>query len=212
MIKRSDWQAVLDELIEEERATLGEPPTVEEAGAYMRGELAPEAEERMRMRLVAYPELAQALTAPFPSEEEPRPGRVLQFWRASTALAAAVALVFGAALWRGGRREPRVLADAQQLFADGQRGGSSPPVTIDAHGEPVVLIVPVYDPGAYERYRLELTGDANRVLWRSGVLARRADDAFRFETSLEKGRYKVVLYGVEGEREQRLDTYSLRVR
>ena len=212
MIRRSDWEAVLGEMTAEERATLGEPPTVEEARAYTRGELTPEEEERMRARLVAYPELAQALTAPFPSEDaETRSGKVLQFWRASTALAAAVALVFGALLWRAGvRREPRVLAEAYVLSADGQRGGSSRPVTVNATGEPVVLSVPLYD--GFARHRLELVDDANRVLWRSGVLARPLDDAFRIETSLDRGMYKVVLYGVEGTREQRVGTYSLRVR
>ena len=212
MITRSDWQAVLDEMNAEDRTTLGEPPTVEEARAYLRGELAPDEEERMRARLVAYPELLQALTAPFPAEEAGG-GKVLQFWRASTALAAGLALVFGALRWRAGtQREPRVLGEEYVLAADGRRGPSRQPVTFEADGESIVLIVPLFDGGAHPRYRLELVDDQNRVLLRTSLLPRPANDAFRVEASLDKGRYRVILYGVNGTREQRIDTYSLRVR
>ncbi len=236
MIRKSDWQAVQDEMIAEDRRTLGEPPTAEEMLAYSSGELAPEEEVRVRALLVAYPELALALTAPFPAEDgegvtqeevsrrwksfqtqirpEEKRGKVLQFWRASAALAAALALVFGGLLWRESRDEPRVLGDARELFAGGQRGGSSPPVTLDAAGTATVLIVPLYGAGSFERYRLELIGANDRVLWRSGLLARPADDAFRIDVPgawLDAGEYRVVLYGVDGTREQQLDTYSLRV-
>lgn len=220
MIRRSDWQAVEEEW------------TAEELFRYRRGEMSPEEEERMRARLEADPDLALALDAPFP-EDEPLPqeevsrrweafdssrrqvdergGKILQFWRASTALAAALALVFGALLWRSAaRRDPRVLADAYVLAADGQRGGSSRPVTVEATRAPVVLTVPLFD--TFQRHRMELVDDANRVLWRSGVLARPVDRAYRIELSLDRGRYRVVLYGVDGTREQRVNTYSLRVR
>jgi hypothetical protein len=233
MIRKSDWQAVQDEMIAEDRRSLGEPPTGEEMLAYSRGELAPEEEARVRALLVAYPELARALTAPFPAEgeeevlpeevsrrwksfqtqirPEEKKGKVLQFWRASFALAATLALVFGGLLWRESRDEPRVLGDARELFADGQRGGASSPVTLDAAGTPTVLIVPLFGAGSFERYRLELVGANDRVLWRSGLLKRPADDAFRIEVSLDEGDYRVVLVGVDGTREQRLDTYPLRV-
>ena len=222
MIKRSDWQAVLDEMNAEDRDIAGEPPSVEEARAYLRGELTPEEEERMRARLVAYPELVQALTAPFPPEEaevqevekvQKPSGKVLQFWRASTALAAMLALTFGALLWReSAGREPRVLAEAYVLSSDGQRSGSRSAGPIVAGGDAVVLAVPLFAGEAHSRYRLELVDEAGRVAWRSEVRARPADDAFRIETSLKRGKYQVVLYGVDGPQERRLDTYSLRVR
>lgn len=232
MIRKSDWQAVQDEMIAEDRRTLGAPPTVEEMLAYASGELAPEEEARVRALLVAYPELARALTVPFPAEggegvsqqdvsrrwksfqtqirPEEKRGKVLQFWRTSFALAATLALVFGGLLWRESRDEPRVLGDAQ-LLAGAQRGGASPPVTLDAGDAPAVLIVPLYGAGSFERYRLELVDTKERVLWRSGLLKRSDDDAFRIEVSLDAGDYRVVLYGVDATREQRLDTYSLRV-
>lgn len=233
MIRKSDWQAVHDEMIAEDRRTLGEPPTAEEIFAYSRGELAPEEEARVQALLVVYPELARALTAPFPAEDaegvsqeevsrrwksfparirpEEKGGKVLQFWRASTALAAALALVFGGLLWRESRDEPRVLGEARELFAGGQRGGASPPLTLDAAGTSAVLIVPLYGAGSFEQYRLELVGANDRVLWRSDLLKRPADDAFRIEVSLDAGDYRVVLYGIQGTSEQQLDTYPLRV-
>lgn len=49
------------------------PPTSEEVLAYMRGELSAEEEEKVRERLVWYPELVRTLTEPFP-DEDPAPG------------------------------------------------------------------------------------------------------------------------------------------
>ena len=240
MIRKSDWQAVQQEMIAADRQQLGEPPTAEEMLAYSRGELSSEEEARVRALLVAYPELAQALTAPFPTgdddslsseevskrwksfqsrihgKEVPR-GKVLQFWRASTALAAGLALVFGGLLWREMSHEPRVLPDPQQLYADGHRGGAGEAVTLTGSDEVFVLIVPLYNPGAFEQFRLEIVdaGPGARTLWRGEVQPRRPDDTFRIEVPrsyLDAGRYRVVLYGVDGAREQRIDTYTIRVR
>src|SRR5687767_1942442 len=129
MIRKSDWQAIQEEMIAADRQQLGEPPTAEEMLAYTRGELSPEQEARVRQLLVSYPELVHTLTALFPTDDddslsrdevskrwtsfrsqihgkETRGGKVLQFWRASTALAAGLALVFGGLLWREMSREP----------------------------------------------------------------------------------------------------------
>ncbi|HET8773669.1 MAG TPA: hypothetical protein VFP80_07755 [Thermoanaerobaculia bacterium] len=239
MIRKSDWQAVQDEMIAEDRRTLGEPPTAEEVLAYSRGELAPEEEARVRSLLVAYPELTLALTAPFPAEDgedvpeeevsrrwesfraqvrpqekDEKTGKVLPFWRASFALAATLALVFGGLLWHQSRPGPRMVGEVRELFAGGQRGGSSRPVTLDA-GTPAVLMVPVYATGSFQGYRLKLVGANDRVLWRSGLLERPADDAFHIDVPgdwLDAGDYRVVLYGIQGTREQELDAYPLRVR
>jgi hypothetical protein len=73
MITKSDLQKANDELLAAERARLGDPPTAGELAAYARGELAPEAEARVRDLLVAYPELTGALLEPFPTEPA-RPG------------------------------------------------------------------------------------------------------------------------------------------
>jgi hypothetical protein len=243
MIRKSDWQAVQDEMFAEDRASLGEPPTDEELHAYSSGELPPEEEERVRALLVAYPELARAMATPFPIDDtESLPeqevsrqwrsfraqlasketgqkasgGKVLQFWRASAALAAGLALVFGGLLWREvTRHDPHVLGDRQVLlYADGARGGSRQPALVTPDGESMVLIVPLFNAGASQRYRLEIA-DKTHTLWRSDVLTRPADDAFRIELArgyLRPGTYQVVLYGAGGAREQRLETYSLRVR
>jgi hypothetical protein len=243
MIRKSDWQAVQDEMLAEDRLNLGEPPTDEELRAYSSGVLPPEEEERVRALLVAYPELARAMATPFPTDDtESLPeqevsrqwrsfraqvaaskesgqkasgGKVLQFWRASAALAAGLALVFGGLLWREmTRHDPHVLGDGQVLYADGARGGSRQPALVTPDADSMVLIVPLFNAGASQRYRLEIA-DKTHTLWRSDVLTRPADDAFRIELArgyLRPGTYHVVLYGADGAREQRLETYSLRVR
>jgi hypothetical protein len=240
MIRKSDWQAIQEEMIAADRQELGEPPTAEEMLAYTRGELSPQQEARVRQLLVSYPELVHTLTASFPTDDddslsrdevskrwtsfrsqihgkEAQGGKVLQFWRASTALAAGLALVFGGLLWREMSRDPRVLPEAQQLYADGQRGGSGEAVTLTGNDDVFVLIVPLYDPGAFERFRLEIVDvePGARTLWRGDAQTRRSDDTFRIEVPrsyLDAGKYRVVLYGVDGTREQRLDTYTVRVR
>jgi hypothetical protein len=69
MIRKSDWEALHEELAAEDRRTLGDPPTVEELEAYSRGELSSEEETRVRALLVAYPELARAFVAEFPEDD-----------------------------------------------------------------------------------------------------------------------------------------------
>src|SRR5688572_17069965 len=73
MNTKSDWDAVRQQLMADERRRVELPPTSEEMLAYTRGELSAEEEERMRERLVCYPELVRTLTEAFP-DEDPRPG------------------------------------------------------------------------------------------------------------------------------------------
>jgi len=142
MMNRTDWQAVRDAMIADDRAKLGEPPTVDELLAYERGELSDHDAERVRQLLIAYPDLARAYAAPFPSEGElpddvvdrqwkafQRAGkpeaRVLPFWRGVAALAATVALVFGTMLWRtrAELRQPHLLPPEPTILTpDGRRG------------------------------------------------------------------------------------------
>jgi hypothetical protein len=68
MITKADLQAVHTEMLAERRRDLGEPPTNEELFAFMRGELSPSEEVRVRELLVAYPELVRAMCEPFPDE------------------------------------------------------------------------------------------------------------------------------------------------
>lgn len=73
MITKSDWQAVYDEMMAEDRSKLGPPPAAEEMLAYSRGELSTEEAGRVRALLVCYPDLARALTEPFPADDA-KPG------------------------------------------------------------------------------------------------------------------------------------------
>ncbi|MFP5246849.1 MAG: hypothetical protein ACLGH0_09150, partial [Thermoanaerobaculia bacterium] len=121
MNTKSDWRAVHQQMMADDRRKLGEPPTVEELRAYQRGELSKGEEERIQELLVCYPELVRMLTEPFPTEGaepgdpdylsdeeyakhwavlqkkmQPNGGRVVSFRHyLPTALAASIAIVFG---------------------------------------------------------------------------------------------------------------------
>jgi hypothetical protein len=239
MITKNDWEVVLARLSAEERETLGPPPTAEEMLAFEEGSLPPEETERVRSLLVAYPELARALAHPIVEDDEPLPqgeldgrwtefqqtlprrpelGRLLVFWRASAALAAALAIAFGGLLWQA-RHElarPHVIGDEHLLEPDGQRGGGDVPPPVSLNADWCLLTVPIIGAGGYEDYRLDIHApEKEKAAWRSGVLSRRSNDAFsivvprRFLAS--PGSYQVVLYGVRGGGEERLATYSVRV-
>ncbi len=220
-ITEADWQGAQDEMIEDDRRTLGAPPTAEELDAYSRGELTGEDEARIRALLVAYPALARAMAVPFPADGEdavpaeevsrrwdafqaevrPR-GKVLPFWHASAALAATLALVFGALVWREtSRRAPRVLSESEAgaggvvLFSSGRRGPGKAATVISGDGGKV-LIVPLYENPS--RVELELVDADDKVLWRSGVVPPRTDGTVHVELPpayLEPGAYRVVVRG-----------------
>jgi hypothetical protein len=243
MITKSEWRAVSRQVMADEGRKLGDPPTAEEMLAYSRGQLTPEEEARVRERLVCHPDLVRTLTVPFPTEgaepgdpdflpdEEfarhwaslrkrmkPRTerdaGRVLQFTRVFAAIAATLAVVFGAMLWEANRRAklPQVWED-QVLYPDGARGPEAAPV-LTAQGESIVLLTPLH--GAhYDRYRLELVDlDTNRVVWKKPAPRVRDTDSFVIvipRVFLSPGRYQVAVYGSGPEREQQVGTYSFRV-
>jgi hypothetical protein len=235
MITKADWQAVLGDLTAEDREKLGTPPTAEELIAFERGELSPEVTERVRRLLVAYPALAHALAQRIPDEDERlpddemdrrwaelrgriherrEPGRVLVFWRA---LAAALAIALVGLGWQAHRERTRpfVVGDEQLLEPDGSRGEPAG-VALTTHGDWTLLTVPVIGPTGYDDYRLEIYApDSGKPSWRSGVLARRSNDAFAIlvPTSFlaAPGTYRIVLYGLRGAGEEQLATYSARV-
>jgi len=255
MMNRSDWQAVRDALIADDRASLGEPPTVNELLAYERGQLSKENAERVQQFLVAYPELARAYATPFPTDDaqlddsdylagdvidrqwtafraENRNGktnlavsdftkaRVPQFWRGLAAIAAAVAVVFGAMLWQTHSESlrPHVLPDAAILTPDGRRGGSEPSqYAITPAGDSLLLVVSLAGTTEYETYRLELvSGQSHKHLWSSEPLrATSSDNSFNVEIpsrALPAGTYQLIAYGLRGNAQEQVSTYTIDIR
>lgn len=237
MITKSELQAVHGQMLAERRRKLGAPPTNEELFAFMRGELSPDDEARVRELLIAYPELARAMAEPFPEDGElsevelashwnslqkrihgdPVQRRVRYWQRASAALAAAMILTFGGLVWqRQASLAPRVATSRHLLLPDGQRGGGEPATVIATDGNAYILIASLIESRAYDAYRLEIvTGGATpRTLWSSPALRRPDNDTFEIvvpRAFLGPGLYKVIVYGVSGERQEQLSSYSLRV-
>lgn len=238
MITKSELRALHGLMLAERRDKAGPPPTDEELFALLRGELSQADEKRVRELLTAYPELARAMTEPFPDDEGDELSEVemAAHWNAlqqrihgdrtalsaspwqwaSAALAAAlVVAVVGLVRFRDESRAPRVASDTQLLVPDGTRGTGDPFPPLTAQGESFVLLVSLINPPAFPSYRLELIDAAtSRVLWSSSNLQRPANDTFQLAVPrafLAPGKYQVIAYGVDGQRQERLASYSLRV-
>lgn len=241
MMNRSEWEAVRDALIAADQARLGEPPTVDEILAYERGELSKEDAERVQQLLIAFPELARAYATPFPEDDAEVPAgivdrqwnafraanraggntnaRVLQFWRGFGAIAAALAVAFGAMLWyvHAQSLQPHVLPEAAILTPDGRRGAAEPPQTvITSRGDSVLLVVSLIGPSDYDRYRLEIVRrESNERIWSSEPLPAMSSNSFSVEVpsqTLSPGTYKVIAYGIRGSAEEPVATYAIDVR
>jgi hypothetical protein len=235
MIKKTDLQAVLDEMKAEDRRTRVEPPTVEEMLAWRRGELSDEDEARVREQLICWPELLRALMTPYPADDAGAlpaevverqwramkrdmgggGARVLSFRNAITAIAASLAVIFGALLWQARLelRRPRALPQ-QILLPDAQRGASDGATTLATDGDAYLLTPTLIGEQRFESYRFELADASNHLVWRSGALHHGDDDTFAVlvpRTFLAPGRYKLILYGVNGARQEELGSYSVRV-
>lgn len=239
MITRSDWQTVNEQRMAADRERLGGPPPTEEILAYLRGELSAEDEERMRERLVCHPELMRALAVPFPKEgAEPgdpdyvsdeewpahwaslqkrmKGGRVADFRRHGwTALAAVVALVFAGLYWQAESksRRPQVAGEEVTLLSDVRRGPAGPPQPVVIDGDAVVLAAVVTAPEEHDAYRIAIFDrNGSRRLWQSEAVRPRSDRrvAIRVPRAfLASGDYRIVLYGLEGSREESLAMYSV---
>lgn len=247
MITKSDWQAVHAQLLGERRRRLGQPPTVEEMLAYSRGELSEREEERVRALLVSYPELLHALNANF-TDDDAQPGdpdflpeevvsrqwsafqqriggtgdtgtgRVLQFWRATAAIAAALAVAFGALLWRAQAKldDPRLGGWQEQILEpEGHRGGAGHVATFSSTADVFLLAFTLLDERRFPGYRIEIVAEGGtRPVWSTSA-TRPEDDTFTVivpRTFLRPGTYRAVIHGVDGARSDRLATYAFRVR
>lgn len=241
MITKSDWQAVHAQLLAERRSRLGDPPTVEEMLAYANGELSKDDEERVRALLVGYPELLRALHADFDEDDSgealppavvnrqwnafrrniarPETGRVLQFWRATAAIAAVLAVTFGALLWRAQSQldEPGLMTP-QTLYLEpegGLRGGSDVPKTIEPTADLFLLNIPLRNEQHFDSYRIDIAAANARKPLRSLEAQRPEDDLFTVvvrRAFLPAGAYEAVVYGVDGAGTRQIARYPFRVR
>jgi hypothetical protein len=148
---------------------------------------------------------------------------VLQFWlRASAsiaAIAATAAIVFGAMLWqtRTELLRPHVLPEAAILTPDGRRGGAEPPqAAITPVGDSLLLVVSLVGPTDYDTYRLELvSNDSHKRLWSSEPLRATISNSFNVEIpsrTLPAGTYQVIAYGLRGNAQEQVATYTIDVR
>jgi hypothetical protein len=242
MTKKSEFSAANRDLMAEKRASLGEPPTAEEVLAYTRGELAPDDEARIRERLIAYPDLARTLTAPFPQGAEPdhpdylsehefarhwkalqkrrqRPNGGLQFWRSFSVVAATVAVALGAMLWRAETelKKPQAVWEQLELYPDGRRGLEGGPQTLSASGDSYLLMpLLMGSDSAAEKLRAEIvdTATPSRTIWSGKPVPRTPNGSFVIlvpRDSLKPGTYRLMVYGINGERQEPLSSFSLRV-
>jgi hypothetical protein len=242
MITKSELSAANSDLLTEDRLSIGEPPTAEEVLAYTRGELTTDQEARMRERLIAYPELMRTLTAPFPEPAEPdhrdylsdhefarhwkalqkrrrQPQRGLPFWRAFGSIAAALAVVFGALLWRAQTelKKPQAVWEQQELYSDGRRGVDGEPAKLSADGESYLLVPMLGADVTADKLRAEISdvaANSSRMVWSSRVVRRTSNGSFVIlvpRDSLKPGTYRLVVYGVTGERQEPLNAFTFRV-
>jgi hypothetical protein len=151
--------------------------------------------------------------------------RVFQFPSRWTALAAAVALVFAGLFWQaeskarrlaGELHDPRAL-ESQMLLPDGRRGEEQQSTPLIAKGDHVVLKLALFDASRFETYRVEMRDEnasSSRLPWRSAAIGAADDETLSINVSrayLKPGRYRIMVYGIEGVSEKPLDSYALRV-
>ena len=206
MTTKSELSAANRDLMNEQRASIGEPPTAEEVLAYSRGELAPDEEAHIRELLIAYPDLARTLITPFPEGADPdhpdylsdhefarhwkalqkrreRPNGGLQFWRAFSVIAATVAVALGAMLWRAEMelKKPQAVWAQQELYPDGHRGiEGEEPNKLAPTGESYLLVPSLGSELTADKLRAEIVDAANpsRTVWIAKPVQRTPNGSF----------------------------------
>ncbi|HEX6099186.1 MAG TPA: hypothetical protein VF432_22930 [Thermoanaerobaculia bacterium] len=141
-----------------------------------------------------------------------------------TAVAAVLAVIcFGLYVRAEGRaryfaeqsRQPLILAAAQQLDPDGNRGSASP-LPLRKDGEAYLLKPVLVNEFRYSRYQIELRDSNDALLW-SNRDAHPADDEHAFQivvphTFLTEGQtYRLGIFGVDGQKSERLASYEFKV-
>jgi hypothetical protein len=147
----------------------------------------------------------------------------LRLWRrTSAALAAALVLTFGALLWK----DQRILApaasmpaivDEVQIEEGGSRGGADQGGTLRIAGDSVRLRLRLARTPAFVHYRLELVdldSLSQRPLWTAATELGEDEAAFHVDvprTFLKPGRYRINVYGIDGNKEQIEGVFTIRV-
>jgi len=137
-------------------------------------------------------------------------------WTSAALAAGLIVALIGLVRLRQEALAPRVASDAQLLLPDGQRGATDAFPIVTARGDSYLLMTSLINPPAFPAYRLELVeaGATPRTLWSSAALQRPANDTFQISVPrafLPPGKYQVIVYGISGDRQERLASYSLRV-
>jgi hypothetical protein len=238
MTSKNELRAAREEILTEDRERLGDPPSTETILAYSRGELSGDEEARVRELLACYPELAGALTIPFGESDPPLPEQVIArqwrsfrqqlpvphpvpwIWPASAALAAVLALTFGALLWQAQSEfaRPRVIAAEQILNSHAERGGRGGATTVlSADAGDVLLIASLNNQPRFAAYRIDVTevaGTTRRQRWSTIAAMHAYDDGLRIlipPATLKPGEYEIVVYGIEAGSPRQLARYPVRV-
>jgi hypothetical protein len=150
------------------------------------------------------------------------PGRVVPFRQTSkagwTAAAAAIALVFAGLFamtqWRLQKLTTQPQAVESVVLDTSQTRGAEEPPTVTCKGQSLALIAPLV-PDGYERFQIvlsEITQNAPRK-W-SATLQRGRGEALTVVVPcqyLHPSLYEVAVYGRNGDRQERLETYEIRV-
>ena len=143
----------------------------------------------------------------------------LRFWRAFGAVAATVAVALGAMLWHAETelKKPQAVWQQQELYSDSRRGGDGEPATLTGDGESYLLVPLLGADVTADRLRGEIVDAANpaRTVW-SGAPVRRTTSTGSFvilvpRDSLKPGTYRLVVYGITGERQEPLSSFTFRV-
>jgi hypothetical protein len=227
MITKNDWDAALDSWVIAERERLGGPPTPEEVVAYTRGELAPPDAARVRALLVYYPELTSLLT---PMDEAPvQIAQRRRSWTRFMPLAAGLIIALLTMLlvqsrWQLAQRaresrQPYIHETRHVLQELRARGA---PMDVHVYELPAgeqryLLALSVFDEQqSYSDYRVEIvdaTSTARNVVW-SESARQPVNGAIELTVPrqlIERGTYRIDVFGVEPDRADLLASFHVRV-